>query len=139
MKQDITNLFAFIDDFSKAVDLYMSHNLISENPKLHNPTRIPTMTDSEILTISLLYHKSPCKNFKYFYQSYLQLYKPEFPTLVSYERQFRIRALLFWMMRVVYLTALILHNQLRRLLYAQGSLQVIYVLYAQVPCGSLAR
>jgi hypothetical protein len=86
MKQDITNLFAFIDDFSASVDLYISHNLISENPKLHSPTRIPTMTNSEILTIALLYHKSPCKNFKYFYQSYLQLYKPEFPTLVSYER-----------------------------------------------------
>lgn len=86
MKQDTTNLFVFIDDFYKAADLYISHHFISENQKSYNPTRIPTMTISEILTIVLLYQKSPCKNFKYFYQSYLQLYKPEFPNLVSYER-----------------------------------------------------
>src|ERR1700729_919536 len=85
MKQDTTNLFVFIDDFCKATDLYISHHLISENQKLYNPTRSPAITISEILTIVLLYQKSPCKNFKYFYHSYLQ-YTSEFPNLVSYER-----------------------------------------------------
>uniref|UniRef100_UPI00313D34EA IS982 family transposase n=1 Tax=Rickettsia endosymbiont of Urophora cardui TaxID=3066265 RepID=UPI00313D34EA len=51
-----------------------------------NPTRKPEISYSELLTIVLLYHQSPCKNFKYFYMSYLQLYKSDFVTLPSYTR-----------------------------------------------------
>lgn len=39
----------------------------------------------------LLYHQSPCKNFKYFYNSYLQLYKNEFSNLLSYNRFIEIK------------------------------------------------
>lgn len=86
MKKDITELFSFLDDFTKAVDKYNSQYLIeSEKPK-KLPTRTMTMSISEIITIVLLFHQSPSKNFKFFYNSYLQLYKQEFPTLVSYER-----------------------------------------------------
>lgn len=86
MKKDITNLFVFIDDFCKAVDEYSNKYIISSDKKRSNPTRITEMTTSEILTITLLFHQSPCKNFKYYYKSYVQLYKAEFPKLVSYER-----------------------------------------------------
>ena len=86
MKKDITKLYIFIDDFCKAADLHINSHLISTNQKLPKPTRIPQMTISEILTIILLYQQSPCKNFKYFYLSYLQLYKKDFPSLVTYER-----------------------------------------------------
>lgn len=86
MKKDITDLFVFIDDFCKAADLYINTRTITTNQRLAKPTRIPQMTTGEILTITLLYQKSPCKNFKYFYKSYLQLYKIDFPNLVSYER-----------------------------------------------------
>jgi hypothetical protein len=86
MKKDITGLFVFIDDFCKCADLYINEHLIATNQKLPKLTRIPQMTTAEILTITLLYQKSPCKNFKYFYKSYLQLYKSDFPNLVSYER-----------------------------------------------------
>ena len=55
------------------------------------------MTLSEMVTILILYHQSPCKNFKYFYLSYLQLYKSEFPSLVSYSRfiQLKPRSLIY--------------------------------------------
>ena len=86
MKKDITGLFVFIDDFCKAVDEYMSRFLIPCADKVKKVTRVMGMTLSELLTIELFYHESPCKNFKYFYQSYLQLYRAEFPNLVSYHR-----------------------------------------------------
>lgn len=86
MKKDITTLFIFIDDFCKAVDEYTEQHILPSEKKLPNPTRKPEMTMSEILTILLLFHQSPCKNFKYYYQSYVQLYKSEFPKMVSYER-----------------------------------------------------
>jgi hypothetical protein len=86
MKKDITGLFVFIDDFCAAVDRYLSHFLISGGKIVKKVTRVMGMTLSEILTIELLYQLSPCTNFKYFYHSYLQLYREEFPALVSYNR-----------------------------------------------------
>ena len=50
------------------------------------PTRIPCLAISEIMTVMILFHQSPCKNFKYFYLSYLQNYTEEFPCLPSYNR-----------------------------------------------------
>lgn len=84
MKKDITALFCFVDDFCIVSDKLVNSCYLPEGTK--KATRIPEMSYSEILTIVLLYHQSPCKNFKYFYLSYLQLYKKEFPKLVSYDR-----------------------------------------------------
>lgn len=86
MKKDITGLFVFVDDFCLEVDKYLSHFMISCGQIIKKVTRVMGMTLSEILTIELLYQQSPCKNFKYFYHSYLRLYQAEFPTLVSYNR-----------------------------------------------------
>jgi hypothetical protein len=85
MKKEITELFCFVDDFCNATDDWLSNKLLSEGG-YKAPTRIPSITISEIMTITLLYHRSPCKNFKYFYQSYLQLYRDDFPKLSSYNR-----------------------------------------------------
>ena len=86
MKKDITDLFVFIDDFCKATDLFINSHLLTSEQKLIKPARVSQIVNQEIVTIVLLYQQSPCKNFKYFYNSYLQLYKGEFPNLVSYER-----------------------------------------------------
>jgi IS5 family transposase len=86
MKKDITGLFVFVDDFCKGVDEYLSRVLISCGDGVRKVTRVMGMTLSELLTIELFYHDSPCKNFQYFYQSYLPLYREEFPHLVSYHR-----------------------------------------------------
>ena len=96
MKKDITELFCVVDDFCRAVDEQRRASLITDKSK-KNPTRICELTISEMMTIILLYHQSPCKNFKYFYTSYVQLYRPEFPSLVSYNRfiQLKPRVLLY--------------------------------------------
>lgn len=83
MKKDITELFVFLDDFVKSADNLLAKNTLQF--KQNKPTRRTTITMSEMLTIIILYHQSPCKNFKFFYNSYLQLYKSDL-TLVSYER-----------------------------------------------------
>ena len=86
MKKDITNLFVLLDDFCNYLDYIMKSRLIEDNQKIKSLTRKPEMSISEMLSIILLYQQSPCKNFKYFYNSYLTLYKLDFPKLVSYER-----------------------------------------------------
>ena len=39
---------------------------------------MPKLNICEIITIILMYHQSPCKNFEYYYKSYLQLYVVDF-------------------------------------------------------------
>ena len=83
MKKDITELYCFIADFCTKLSSHAKHSQIGAGQVI---TRKPAMDICEILTIVIMFHKSPCKNFKYFYNSYLQLYKQEFPTLLSYNR-----------------------------------------------------
>ena len=85
MKKDITRLFCLADDFLKALKEEGKKQIENEK-KPRKPTRTPGLTESEIATIVLMFQKSPCRNFKYFYKSYLQQYRPEFPKMPSYER-----------------------------------------------------
>jgi len=83
MKKDITECFAFVDDFCQQYESFLAKQTL---PTERKPTRTPGLAISEIMTIVLLFHQSPAKNFKYFYTSYLQLYKSEFPHLPHYNR-----------------------------------------------------
>lgn len=77
MNKNVTELFCFVDDFCKAVDENFAEKLL---PNGRNPTRVPEITHSEIMTIILLYHQSRCENFKSFYLYYLKLlYSSHFP------------------------------------------------------------
>ena len=86
MKKDITELYCFVDDFVTEMEEELKKHQISNGQKNVGPNRIPGLSIGEIMTITLMFHESPCKNFKYFYESYLQLYKSEFPLIPSYDR-----------------------------------------------------
>lgn len=108
MKKDITELFCFVDDFYKTIKNEMESHQICNKGKPKTVTRIPGLTGSEIMTIMLMFQESPCRNFKYFYKSYLQLYRPEFPKTPTYERFISL------MPRVLYLLTILLCCLLRR-------------------------
>lgn len=93
MKKDITELYCCVEDFCRTVDDNFANMLLSKGRK---PTRIPGITTSEILTIILLYHQSPCKNFKAFYLLYLPLYKSEFSKLPTYDRFIALKSRVLW-------------------------------------------
>jgi hypothetical protein len=107
MKKDITELYVFIDDFCAIAKEKLAKYMIEETNNTRS-TRIGRMSISEIITIILLYHQSPCKNFKYFYLFYLPLYKDEFPGLISYNRFIELKTrsihylimLLSWLMEL---------------------------------------
>lgn len=85
MKKDIINLFCFIDDFTNECKKELKKHALGVCNK-STPTRIPGLTESEVVTIILMFQESPCRNFKFFYNSYLKLYKDEFPEMPTYER-----------------------------------------------------
>lgn len=86
MKQDITCLFCFVDDFVQGIQEEIKRHALESSQQAKKPTRCPGLQESEIITILLLFQRSPCRNFKYFYKSYLQLYQDEFPNMPCYER-----------------------------------------------------
>jgi len=86
MKQDITDLFVFLDDFSKFYEQEEKKYILPEPGKRQYKTRKPFLSLGELLTIVVLFHRSNIKTFKAYYLLYLPLYKKDFPNLPSYTR-----------------------------------------------------
>lgn len=103
MKKDITSLFYYIDNFANGLNETIKSQALA-SPTKKSPTRVPELHESEIMTIILMFQDSPCRNFKYFYQSYLTLYKAEFPHMPTYERFVSL------MPRVLYLLVILLYS-----------------------------
>lgn len=102
MKKDIINLFCFIDDFTNECKKELKKHALGVCNK-STPTRIPGLTESEVVTIILMFQESPCRNFKFFYNSYLKLYKDEFPEMPTYERFVSLMPRVFIILLALYL------------------------------------
>lgn len=86
--KDIIALYCFIDDFYKAVESQVKYLCENENDIVSKkaPTRVPELTISEILTIFLYFYQNPFKNFKRYYQDYIQVHYSKHFNLPSYPR-----------------------------------------------------
>ena len=83
--KNITKIFCEIDDFCKVfIPLLKTKQLQNKTKKRNKPSNL---SESEVMTIMILFHSSNYRNFKNFYTGlvshYLQNY---FPSLVSYNR-----------------------------------------------------
>jgi hypothetical protein len=84
MKLDITALFVCLDDFTKVYEEWIKHKLISDGSKRQREGKLSL---SEMLLIRIMYHTSPFKNFKMFYECGICFYyRHYFGELPSYER-----------------------------------------------------
>lgn len=81
----LTTLFCFIDDFMKEFSLEWKKNLLSSQTTQRGPSCC--MSDSEIMTIVILFHQSNYRTFKHFYKEHVtKTLRKEFPCLLSYSR-----------------------------------------------------
>lgn len=82
----IVEVFCFVDDFCKEVQAYYAtHPLPVGLEPRHSAGRKAALSESEVLTILVLYHLSGFKCFEYFYERLLlQDLKSYFPKAVSY-------------------------------------------------------
>jgi hypothetical protein len=93
MRYNIIAIFFCIDEFCKTFEEWEKHRLIDTGRKRY---RSCEMSLSEMLTIMVIFHVSPCKVFKYFYIHYLPLaHKQDFPNLISYNRFVQLMPRLF--------------------------------------------
>ncbi len=103
----ITQIYVNVDDFVKPIKPKLKKFMISseETKKKNRPYRL---SESEVITIMILFHLSNYRNFKYFYLDYVfNKLKKDFPYLVSYNR--------FVELQSKYLIYLILFMKISRL------------------------
>lgn len=82
----LTRIFCEIDDFCKEISYYTQHKLLP-NPNASRRGPRCCLSDSEIMTILILFQSSGYRHFKYFYQGFLAVYwQQAFPHLPSYQR-----------------------------------------------------
>jgi hypothetical protein len=96
-KDKITEIFCIADEFCKnfAIEMANQPKLPDANGKRHR-NRPCEMSDSEIITILILYHLSSSDNFKAFYLHYIgEHLKQEFPKSLSYSRFIQIEHRVF--------------------------------------------
>jgi hypothetical protein len=83
----ITEIFYLCDEFSKEFEkTFENHHLHEDNGKKHRnkPNRL---SDSEIMTILIVFHLSRTRNLKHFYLFYVCKHlQKEFPKTLSYNR-----------------------------------------------------
>lgn len=82
-KDKVTKIFCIIDEFDKNFDLELKKNLLPvTGGKKHSNKKIP-LSDSEIITILLLFHFGNYRKFKHYYISCIRKHiKRNFPNAV---------------------------------------------------------
>lgn len=84
-KDKITEIFCSIDDFCLVFEPALEKRQLSTGKRTRK--RKFTMSTSEIVTITVLFHLSGTRTFKHFYIGYVQKHLgQEFPNTVSYNR-----------------------------------------------------
>lgn len=81
-KNKVTEIFYFVDEFCIHFKATIDGKLIGNVPK-----RKPRMSDSEVITIMILFHMGGFRDIKHFYLFYVRQHlQNEFPDTVSYNR-----------------------------------------------------
>ena len=88
-EDEITKIFCMADDFCKIYDKFIKVNGLGprRDRRKRNYHRAPKLSDSEVITIMILFHFSGYKCLKHFYTGYvLPHMRHMFPNPVSYNR-----------------------------------------------------
>ena len=98
-KDKVTEIFCIIDEFCKHFDAENAQKVLISSKVTSRRRRSATMSDSEIMTILLLFHFGSYRNFKHYYLSFIKIVlKKQFPTAVSYNRFVELEGRVFFQM-----------------------------------------
>lgn len=82
----VTEIYFVVDEFFKEFDKTIKEHSLQESSKRKRNRKF-TLSESEVMTILILFHVSSVKNLKAFYKDYVQKYmQKDFPHTVSYNR-----------------------------------------------------
>ena len=83
-KMDLTELYCSVDNFWKSFKQEWKKHLISAGNSKRGPKL--TLSESEMMTIVILFHQSNYRTFKHFYAYVCTYLKKDFPKMISYSR-----------------------------------------------------
>ncbi len=87
MNNKITEIFCLVDEFCKEFDQIKEGHVLTDNNLKKKRNRKFKMSDSEIITIIIVFHLKGYRCFKHYYKEYVQKHmQSEFPISVSYNR-----------------------------------------------------
>ena len=93
----VTELFCIIDEFCKLFEAENAGKLLLADDGTRHRRRKASLSDSEIMTILLLFHFGSFRNFKHYYLFYIKgTLKSYFPDAVSYNRFVEIESRVFF-------------------------------------------
>jgi len=83
----VTEIFCIVDDFCKEMTQILNENAIESDNSVKRRNRKSKMSDSEVITIMVLFHLKGYRCLKHFYINHVKQYmQSEFPETVSYNR-----------------------------------------------------
>lgn len=83
----VTEIFFIIDEFDKNFEKIVSDHSLVQNTDLKQRNRKSTLSDSEVMTILILFHSDHYRDLKHYYINHVKKHmKSEFPQTVSYNR-----------------------------------------------------
>ena len=83
----VTEIFFIIDEFDKNFEKIVSDHSLVQNTDLKQRNRKSTLSDSEVITILILFHSGHYRDLKHYYINHIKKHmKDEFPQTVSYNR-----------------------------------------------------
>lgn len=86
-KDKITEIFCVIDEFDQKFEAELQKNLLPSHSGVRHRNRKASLSDSEIMTILLIFHFGTFRNFKHYYLFFVREHlKHEFPKAMSYNR-----------------------------------------------------
>jgi len=95
-RDKITEIYCIADDFCKEFALEIKKLKMLPEKEKKRRNRSCEMSDSEIITILLLFHFGTFKNFKHYYLHYIGIHlRKEFPKQLSYNRFVEIQHRVF--------------------------------------------
>lgn len=85
-KAKLVEIYCVVDEFCKGADQYMAPKTLVEDGKRRRH-RKPMMSDSEVMTILIMFHLSRMRDLKSFYLGYIKGHcQQDFPKQLSYNR-----------------------------------------------------
>ena len=87
MDSKIIEIFYLVDEFCKEFEQAKEGHILSEKTSVKRRNRKFTMSDSEVITIVILFHLKKYRCLKHFYTMHVQKYmQGDFPKTVAYNR-----------------------------------------------------
>ena len=87
MDSKITEIFYLVDEFCKEFDKAREGHTLAQETSVKRRKRKFTMSDSEVITIVILFHLKKYRCLKHFYTMYVQKHmQSDFPKTVAYNR-----------------------------------------------------